>query len=326
MSVLSEWGGCLPMEIHTSSPREYDGFDVLDFNTGRSAIYAAVLDMGAKRVWLPYYLCPTVRDFLVERDVNIVEYHIDGLFQPLIDHSSVRSDDVVVWTNWLGAVPSSSKDNVLARFNGRLIIDNCHACFEPPVRGAYNVFALRKVVGLPHGAFLVADSLRMTVKDMKYETIEDGVSFLELSTVAGSDAAYHSYQTNSHKIGSTFRRMHPIVRAAYAGVDWESIKRIRRKNVEVLRKELSVSLSAPWFDLDAGLPIWFPLYVEDEGLRERLIERRVWVPRLWKRILSMPDATELESGLAQWMLPLPIDQRYTEEDMVELAVLVRSLL
>lgn len=326
MSGNREWGGCLPTELHVRFPSAYKGFDVQGYNTGRAAILAAVLDMGAKRVWLPYYLCPTVRDFLDSQGVSIIEYHIDNSFFPLIDRDCLKSDDAVVWTNWLGAVPSATRECVLLRFRDRLILDNCHACFDKPAHGVYNVYSLRKVAGLPHGAFLVADEPKLDVGHLDFESIGNSLDYLETSRMRGSNAAYQGFLENSHNIGCSFRLMNPLVSAAFAGLDWSEIALLRRRNLGILRELLGDSAAAPCFDLDSGLPIWFPLYVEDEKLREGLLQNNVWVPRLWRRILEMPEATDLESRLARWLLPLPIDQRYDESDMQALGSLVVSVL
>lgn len=249
----------------------------------------------------------------------VEEYHIDEDFQPIID--DLRPDDAVVWTNWLGMVPNSFREEVIRRFQGRLIIDNCHACFAEPEPRALCVYAFRKVAGVPHGAFLVASSpINSNVLPDEVESLE-GVEYLELAKIKGSNEAYGSYLANERRIGSGYRGMNPMVQAAVCGMDWKMIRDVRGRNLAVLVKELG-GFAAPYFDFDSGLPIWFPLYFESDCLRERLISRSIWVPRLWKRILSMDGVTKVESDMARWLLPLPIDQRYSEDDMRLLSAVV----
>ena len=321
-----EWGGCLPLETHIQPLHQYHGFSVGSYNTGRSAMYAAVLAMGAKRVWLPYYLCPTVRDFLRQLSVEVIEYHIDDSFMPVLGGNRFTSRDAIVWTNWLGCVPCTQEKKVLERFGSRLILDNCHACFDEPQHGVYNVYAMRKVTGIPHGAFLVADSLPPENSNLPYEDLDDS-DFPLTAYLYGPNAAYEAYLDYSDKIGSRFRRMHPLVRSAFSGLDWRGILDKRKRNLSILTERLGSKSIPPWFDLNAGNPIWFPLYVPGNTLiRKQLIDNRVWVPRLWKRILAMDDATEIEVSLTNWLLPLPIDQRYSEKDMLALANLVSEVL
>lgn len=321
--AASEWGGCLPTERFTSALAQYNGFDALGFNTGRSAIYAAVLTLEAKRVWLPAWLCPTVREFLLAQGTEVLEYHIDSCFQPLIRDSELRPTDSVVWTNWLGCVPREHRHRVIARFGARLIIDNCHACFDAPEPLALNVYALRKVVGVPHGAFLVGMDLSEEVLPHEVETLE-GARFLEISEAEGSNAAYAAHGAYSEKIGGHYARMHPLVTQALAGLSWERIVLTRRRNLAILARAFPEFI-APNMDITCGMPIWYPFYVTDDaGLRERLVESHVWVPRLWKRVLAMPDATPTELAMAQWLMPLPMDQRYSEEDMHALVRTVRA--
>lgn len=321
--VASEWGGCLPAERYTSDLTQYNGFDSLGFNTGRSAIYAAVLTLEAKRVWLPAWLCPTVRAFLLLQDIEVLEYHVDSHFQPLIEDSELLPTDSVVWTNWLGCVPREHRRRVIARFGARLIIDNCHACFDAPDSLALNVYALRKVVGVPHGAYLVGMGLNEAVLPNEVETLE-GSDFLETSEAEGSNAAYGAYRAYSEHIGGKYARMHPLVAQALAGLSLRQIALARRRNLAILARAFPEHI-APNMDIACGMPIWYPFYVTDDaGLRERLIESHVWVPRLWKRVLSMPDATSTELTMARWLMPLPMDQRYSEEDMHALVKTVRG--
>ena len=66
MHMDSEYGGYLPLEL--DSRNEYYStnteYEVRKYNSGRCAIYQAVKDSGASRVWLPVYLCDTVYNFL----------------------------------------------------------------------------------------------------------------------------------------------------------------------------------------------------------------------------------------------------------------------
>ena len=45
----------------------------------------------------------------------------------------------------------------------------------------------------------------------------------------------------------------------------------------------------------------------------------------WKYLLDVLPADSVESRLSRYLLPLPLDQRYTPDDMRELAALVLQL-
>lgn len=317
-----EWGGCLPLESSSALPERFEGFGVAALNSGRSAIYAAAAAAKADSAWLPAWLCPTVKEFLEARGVGVREYHVGWDFLPELDRVSDR--EVVVWTNWLGCMSSEVRSAVMKRFNGRLVIDNCHSYFEPPVRGAWNVYSCRKFLGVPHGAFLVADSVESEPLPAA-ESDVGGIAFLDAARGGGSNSVYGDYLENEASFSSRYELMNPFVRTFVSSVNEKDIVRKRRSNFDVLLRRFG-EFVAPGMSKGSLSPIWFPLYVEDRVLREKLVANRVFVPRLWKRALSDPRSTEAERALAQYLLPLPIDQRYSGSDMEEMGDVVSALM
>ena len=73
-----EYGGYLPLELSKGRPY-YTGEDVIALNAGRYAITYAIEDAGWKKIYLPYWLCDTVKDaiHICLPDVEIGYYHID---------------------------------------------------------------------------------------------------------------------------------------------------------------------------------------------------------------------------------------------------------
>ena len=59
----------------------------------------------------------------------------------------------------------------------------------------------------------------------------------------------------------------------------------------------------------------YPLLIKDgASVRKRLAERKIYVATLWPNVLELPE-NMLEHELAENILPLPCDHRYTENDM-----------
>ena len=52
--------------------------------------------------------------------------------------------------------------------------------------------------------------------------------------------------------------------------------------------------------------------------RDALIDAGVRLPLFWPEVIETTDAATTENRLARTLLPLPIDQRYTERDMEQL--------
>ena len=69
----------------------------------------------------------------------------------------------------------------------------------------------------------------------------------------------------------------------------------------------------------------YPFLCRVDGLRGRLIKNKVYVSQWWKYLLELLPADSVEADYSRYLLPLPIDQRYTPDDMRALAALVLQL-
>lgn len=59
----------------------------------------------------------------------------------------------------------------------------------------------------------------------------------------------------------------------------------------------------------------YPYLTDDAGMRNKLIENKVFVAKYWPNVLEWCGENDIEYKLTKYMLPLPCDQRYGEEDM-----------
>ena len=60
-------------------------------------------------------------------------------------------------------------------------------------------------------------------------------------------------------------------------------------------------------------------------MRQKLNEKKVYVPLLWPNVIEDWDESDLAYYLADHILPLPCDQRYTTEDMEYVVKMVNEL-
>ena len=103
-------------------------------------------------------------------------------------------------------------------------------------------------------------------------------------------------------------------------IDYKKVIARRRINFKMLHEMLGAdnSLSIPHMDTFA-CPMVYPfLPKEDTGMRNRLIGNRIYVARYWQNVLSWCNPQDIESQLANHIIPLPIDQRYGEKEMIKI--------
>ena len=99
--MVKEYGGYLPLELSKGRPY-YTGKDVIALNAGRYAITYAIEDAGWKKIYLPYWLCDTVKDAIhvCLPNVEIGYYHIDDQLLPT--DVTLYDQEGILWVNYFG--------------------------------------------------------------------------------------------------------------------------------------------------------------------------------------------------------------------------------
>ena len=134
---------------------------------------------------------------------------------------------------------------------------------------------------------------------------------------------YLDFKSNDRSfIDMPLRHMSKLTHNLLGAIDYQNVLFRRNENWHILhtcfenRNELS--LSCP------NGPYMYPLYCEN-GMEIKLMlaQKKIFVPTLWPNVLSMENC-DLEKDYAENILPLPIDQRYSKEDMLFLVKEVLS--
>lgn len=55
-----------------------------------------------------------------------------------------------------------------------------------------------------------------------------------------------------------------------------------------------------------------------------MIENKIYILQWWKYLLEYPEINEVERELSNYLLPLPIDQRYDREDILHMLSVIRG--
>lgn len=320
--MQKEFGGYLPLELPDGKEYidRYAGVQVLRLNCGRNAIAAALLGVKAKKVYIPHYNCDVVRETVEKYEIPFEKYLLDDKMQP----SGVTLDEQewLLYPNYFGALTESEAEAIADRF-GRVIFDNTQAFFAPPVRraGCFNVYSPRKFIGLIDGAYLIWDNdVRIDDSIYRQDVSWERGAFLLKSQELGTNAAYQDNMQSKTQLGDEILRMSVLTRKMLSGADYDRIRCARRRNLSVLKKHLDPVNQLP-FSVDGDL-MNYPLYIENDALRAKLVSQKIYVPQWWKYVIPLTPADSVENRLSRWLLPLPIDQRYSEADMETLAEMV----
>ena len=106
-------------------------------------------------------------------------------------------------------------------------------------------------------------------------------------------------------------------------IDYKRIAQQRRENYMQLHETLGSSNTIILSLEEDAVPMVYPYLAPVKGLREKLIENKIFVARYWPNVLGWTAEVDLEQLLAYQMQPLPIDQRYGEEVMDKIIDLLK---
>ena len=320
---MREYGGCLPLEINKLNTNYFPGFDYVALNSGRSAIAYAALAGGFKKVYIPFYTCKTVEAGLKDIGVEVLYYNIDSTFMPITPAQGFDDRALFVYTNYFGIMTHTQQMDIIAE-HSHVLFDNTQGFFTKPLRGTYSAYSCRKFFVVPDGAFLVADKLEKL--EIPTGKSNDTAGFLFKAIEDGSNAAYELSKDNEEHINSEgLCLMSKLTETLMSGINLESVNDRRVTNFNRLHEHLG-KYNELNPSLENGAPMVYPLLVEKEGVREALVENKIFVPRWWRWIVESNETNDFEKHLSKHLVPIPVTQNYSEEDMDYIAEVVKRIL
>lgn len=285
-------------------------------NSGRAAIYHAARVLECDTVWLPYYQCDTVRDFLNRKGITVKYYHINSAFDPTDLYP--ENGEAVVLVNYFG-VMSQERMAALAKPYANVIMDNSQSFFTAPLPDCMNVYSARKFVGVPDGAYVVGKNAERFIDEYPQGYSSDTAGFLLQRIEYGCEGkTYESRMINEHRIDSEdIMKMSPLTKAILDGTDYDPIKQKRKENFAFANQLFSdINRIDPMqYYADDCVPMVYPLVVEEDSLLDRLLKNKHFQGHWWSYLLDEVEKDRFEYWMSRFVIPVTIDQRYGAEEI-----------
>ena len=306
------------IELQFSKGLEYHKGEanIARLNSGRAAIWHAFRVLNCMAIWLPFYQCDSVREFLNRKGIEIKYYNIDEKFNPI--NLEPAKDEAVLLVNYFG-VMSTSRMQELASQYVNVIIDNSQAFFSKPIDGCMNVYSARKFVGVPDGAYVIGENANMFVDEYEQCYSSDTSLFLLRRIEYGCEGnTYKERVINENRIDTEdVKKMSMLTRSILDGTDYNYIRTKRRDNYyTALSLFGALNQLNPNLYYDNGcVPMIYPLVVEDVSLLQRLLDHKHFQGHWWNYLLEEVKKDSFEYWLSRYMIPITIDQRYSEPEL-----------
>jgi hypothetical protein len=288
-------------------------------NSGHGALQLILQHIGTiTKVWIPYFTCNVVLDTLKRLRVKHEFYHINYDLE-VAELPQLKNNEYFIYTNYFG-IMDRYVDFLVKIYGTQLIIDNAQAFFAYPHRKCHQIYSPRKFVGVPDGGIALSP-MGLDISYLQHSKSYDTCQHLLMRSEGFVLEGYDYFKKNDENLGfGALAQMSTITQKILHSLDYETIISTRRYNYKYLNSHLQASNGLKELlcrrDIEESVcPMIYPFYTDDIYLRARLIKQHIFVAQYWPNVLEWCTPNEIEYSLCQHIIPLPIDQRYDEEDM-----------
>lgn len=305
---MREYGGYIEFETFLGEMLYEDG---IALNCGRNALEYLCEVKKIRKLYIPYFLCASIPNLCKKIGVKYEYYSISEEFKPLFDRT-LGNDEWLYIVNYYGQLSMVVLEELKKKYI-RIIIDNTQNYFQMPVRNVDTFYSCRKYFGVADGAILYTDTL--IDRELPLDESFERMGFLLGRFERTANEFYLQYKANNKLFASEpLKRMSKLTRNILHGVDYERVKKVRTDNFTYFHVKFE-NVNRLHLTVPEGA-FMYPLYIENGvAVREELQKNRIYIPTLWPEVFDICNETYLEHNLAKNILPLPVDQRYGEDDM-----------
>ena len=315
-------GGYFGLEIEQKQQNLVS--NLIAVNSGRSGLELILLQRKYKKVYIPYYTCDAVLEPLIRLGIDYTFYTMSEYLVPQIPKMS--EDEAVIVNNYFGICDNMVQS--LASNHVNLIIDNSQAFYAAPIGEIPTFYSPRKFFGVPDGGFV-------SMKVINPITLEKSSSYdhfnhLLIRMDESPEAGYAVFKENEKKLSEKrLQRMSVSTEKILSGIDFNRVKKKRLDNFFYLHSKLSKYNEFEYIieQNTFSCPMVYPLLLRSKiNMHERLSEEKIFCARYWQNIVDwVEDNNSIEGYLYKFLIPLPIDQRYSVKDMIIIIDVLRKI-
>jgi hypothetical protein len=310
MNNTKSIGGYFELELSNVS-KEFHS-DAICLNTARNAFEYILKAKKIKKLFLPYFTCDVLLQPLHKLKLPYQFYSINENLEPIFDFTDLKDGDAFLYTNYFGL-----KDNYvkkLSLMSERLIIDNAQSFYSMPLKKVPTFYSARKFFGVADGAYLynVKKIEQPTEQDVSFERMKHLLVRKDVSAEAG----YSIFSENDKSLqDQSIKIMSKLTQNILKTIDYEFTANKRIENFLYLHKALNSSNQFTLVLEEGSVPMVYPYWNKDKKLKKVLLENKIYTASYWPNVLEWCDKNSLEYQLANEVIYLPIDQRYTNKEM-----------
>ncbi|WP_054773161.1 hypothetical protein, partial [Methylogaea oryzae] len=265
-----------------------------------------------------WYLCDSMVEPLRMAGVECARYAIGADLAPA-GPIPLGAGDWLLYVNYFGLC-DGQVDRLLASYPaGQVVVDNSQAFYSAPRPCLATIYSPRKFFGVPDGGYLVTELALVPPAEQDGDSIDRCCHLLQ-RLAFDAESGYAQFAAAEQSLaGLPPKRMSSLTEKLLNAIDYEAAGSRRRENFAFLQQRLGNANRLPLAPQPDAEPLCYPFLPESPIRRGALQARRLYVPQYWPELLAENiPIPPFERGLADGLIPLPVDQRYGSAEMTEL--------
>lgn len=316
---MKEIGGFFELDLPKG---EQYHTNALKLNSARNCFKYLLQADKPTKVWLPAYCCDSLIEPLTIENVAYEFYYIDKQFNP-ISLPELGPSERFLYINYFGLKDKLVK-KLIELYAKKLIIDNTQAFFYKPPLNIDTFYSARKFFGVADGGYLYTN--KKINNELEYDLSSNNMTHVLGRYELSASDFYKQYRTSeSSLVSQPVKKMSKLTESLMGIIDYQQAEKKRVENFIYLANALNnVNLIDVESDL-SSVPMVYPLLIK-ENLKNELINNKIYVASYWQDAIKRVDENSIEDNLIKYLIPLPIDQRYSLEDMDRILKVIFSIL
>lgn len=289
------------------------GKDFIELNSARNCLEYILLARKSTKIYLAYYTCDVLLEPIKKLNINYEFYDIDFNLEPIFDYSKIKDSEIFLYTNYFG-IKDKFINILCERLFDKIVIDNAQGFFSLPITGVDTFYSPRKFVGVADGG-LLSSNKRINLdfeKDESYDRMSHLLKRIDLS----AEEAYLDFCTNDRSLeNQPIKLMSNLTKKILSTLNFDDIKKRRKENFAFLNEKLKENNLLKIDISEDSVPMVYPFRTKNKDLKKQLINKKIYCATYWPNVFEWCSEDTNSYILAEEIIALPIDQRYSINDM-----------
>jgi hypothetical protein len=319
---MSAIGGFFELEINKGTNLYHDTPYFL--SSARACLNLIIKTVNPAKIYLPYYSCNTLLQPIISNNVKYEFYAINEKLEP-VSEIHLSNNEYFIYVNYYG-LKTTTLNTLFNLYKDSLIVDNTQAFFEKGLPGVWSFNSARKFFGVPDGAFLYSP---LDLATDSYNRNEDfHYDHLIHRLIGKQELAYKEFRDYEDSLNDEIKGASLLSEILLSNIKYPQAALRRKNNFALYHSAFrKMNLLDASFQIDE-VPFAYPLLLKKKVDKTALYAKNIFIPTFWEDTLNR-DCSEkyvFEKRITENLLPLPVDQRYNEKDIIKVIDAVSKII